>query len=250
MKRNANIYVSIISGFLLCFLLSLTFIISYYQDSAKQEAIYDELVEVVEEEKIKNDESDLLKEYQDLYLQNDDMVGWIKIDGTKINYPVMQTVDEPNFYLRRGFDKKYTIYGCPYMQENCNVDKPSDNLVIYGHHMNDGTMFANLMKYTKKSFWEEHKTIVFDTLEEHKEYEVMAAFKTVVYSDSPESFKYYYFVDAENEEEFNAFVKKCKELSFYDTGVEAEYGDKFITLSTCEYSKKNSRMVVVAKRVK
>lgn len=250
MKRNANIYVSIISGFLLCFILSLTFIISYYQDSAKQEAIYDELVEVVEEEKIKNDESDLLKEYQDLYLQNDDMVGWIKIDGTKINYPVMQTVDEPNFYLRRGFDKKYTIYGCPYMQENCNVDKPSDNLVIYGHHMNDGTMFANLMKYTKKSFWEEHKTIVFDTLEEHKEYEVMAAFKTVVYSDSPESFKYYHFVDAENEEEFNAFVEKCKELSFYDTGVEAEYGDKFITLSTCEYSKKNSRMVVVAKRVK
>ena len=250
MKRNANIYVSIISGFLLCFILSLTFIISYYQDSAKQEAIYDELVEVVEEEKIKNDESDLLKEYQDLYLQNDDMVGWIKIDGTKINYPVMQTVDEPNYYLRRGFDKKYTIYGCPYMQENCNVDKPSDNLVIYGHHMNDGTMFANLMKYTKKSFWEEHKTIVFDTLEEHKEYEVMAAFKTVVYSDSPESFKYYHFVDAENEEEFNAFVEKCKELSFYDTGVEAEYGDKFITLSTCEYSKKNSRMVVVAKRVK
>lgn len=250
MKRNANIYVSIISGFLLCFILSLTFIISYYQDSAKQEAIYDELVEVVEEEKIKNDESDLLKEYQDLYLQNDDIVGWIKIDGTKINYPVMQTVDEPNFYLRRGFDKKYTIYGCPYMQENCNVDKPSDNLVIYGHHMNDGTMFANLMKYTKKSFWEEHKTIVFDTLEEHKEYEVMAAFKTVVYSDSPESFKYYHFVDAENEEEFNAFVEKCKELSFYDTGVEAEYGDKFITLSTCEYSKKNSRMVVVAKRVK
>ena len=250
MKRNANIYVSIISGFLLCFILSLTFIISYYQDSAKQEAIYDELVEVVEEEKIKNDESDLLKEYQDLYLQNDDMVGWIKIDGTKINYPVMQTVDEPNFYLRRGFDKKYTIYGCPYMQENCNVDKPSDNLVIYGHHMNDGTMFANLMKYTKKSFWEEHKTIVFDTLEEHKEYEVMAAFKTVVYSDSPESFKYYHFVDAENEEEFNAFVEKSKELSFYDTGVEAEYGDKFITLSTCEYSKKNSRMVVVAKRVK
>ena len=250
MKRNANIYVSIISGFLLCFILSLTFIISYYQDSAKQEAIYDELVEVVEEEKIKNDGSDLLKEYQDLYLQNDDMVGWIKIDGTKINYPVMQTVDEPNFYLRRGFDKKYTIYGCPYMQENCNVDKPSDNLVIYGHHMNDGTMFANLMKYAKKSFWEEHKTIVFDTLEEHKEYEVMAAFKTVVYTDSPESFKYYHFIDAENEEEFNAFVEKCKELSFYDTGVEAEYGDKFITLSTCEYSKKNSRMVVVAKRVK
>lgn len=96
------------------------------------------------------------------------MVGWIKVEDTKINYPVMQSKEEPNFYLRHGFDKAYTVYGCPYVQENCDVDAPSDNLIIYGHHMNDQSMFAGLMKYQSKSFWENHKTVQFDTLTENQ----------------------------------------------------------------------------------
>lgn len=135
------------------------------------------------------------------------------------------------------------------MQENCDVDAPSDNLIIYGHHMNDQSMFAGLMKYQSKSFWENHKTVQFDTLTEKSEYEVVAAFKTVAYTDGPESFKYYHFVNAENEDKFNAYISKCKGLAFYDTGVSATYGDKLITLSTCEYSHKNGRMVVVAKKI-
>lgn len=91
--------------------------------------------------------------------------------------------------------------------------------------------------------------ITFNTLTDKQEYEIVAVFRTVVYTDSPEAFKFYRFVDAENAEEFNSFVAKCKELSFYDTGVTAEYGDKLITLSTCEYSRNNSRLVVVAKRI-
>lgn len=74
-------------------------------------------------------------------------------------------------------------------------------------------------------------------------------FRTVVYTDDSDAFKYYRFVDAENPDEFNTLLSKCKELSFYDTGVTAEYGDKLITLSTCEYSRNNSRLVVVAKRI-
>ena len=105
------------------------------------------------------------------------------------------------------------------------------------------------MKYTDKSFWQEHKTITFNTLADRQEYEVVAVFKTFVYSDSPDSFKYYHFVNAEDEEEFNAYIEKCKSLSLYDTGVNAEYGDKLISLSTCEYSRQNGRLVVVAKRV-
>lgn len=168
---------------------------------------------------------------------------------TKINYPVMQSKDNPNFYLRHGFDKSYTVYGCPYVQENCDVDAPSDNLVIYGHHMNDNSMFAGLMKYADKSFWEKHKIIQFDTLTEKGKYEVVAAFKTEVYTDSPNSFRYYDFVNADTEDDFDAYIAKCKELAIYDTGVNAEYGDKLITLSTCEYSHNNGRMVVVAKKV-
>ena len=135
------------------------------------------------------------------------------------------------------------------MQEDWDLQKPTDNLVIYGHHMSNGSMFAHLEKFKSKDFWGEHRMITFNTLTDKQEYEIIAVFRTVVYTDSPDAFKFYRFVDAENAEEFNSFVAKCKELSFYDTGVTAEYGDKLITLSTCEYSRNNSRLVVVAKHI-
>ncbi len=91
--------------------------------------------------------------------------------------------------------------------------------------------------------------ITFNTLTDKQEYEIVAVFRTVVYTDSPEAFKFYRFIDAESANEFDDFIAKSKELSFYDTGVTAEYGDKLITLSTCEYSRNNSRLVVVAKRI-
>lgn len=115
--------------------------------------------------------------------------------------------------------------------------------------MNDGSMFAGLMKFKDKSFWEKHKTVSFDTLTDRQTYEVIAVFKTVVYTNSPDSFKYYQFINAETAEDFTAYVEKCKELSLYDTGVNAEYGDKLLTLSTCEYSRTNGRLVVVAKLI-
>ena len=129
------------------------------------------------------------------------------------------------------------------------MQKPSANLAIYGHHMKNGSMFAHLDKFKSESFWSEHKTIAFNTLTDRQEYEIVAVFRTVVYTDSPDAFKYYRFVDAGNANEFDSFIAKCKELSFYDTGVTAAYGDKLITLSTCEYSRNNSRLVVVAKRI-
>jgi len=232
-------------------------IYDHYAHEAEQTEAFEQIAEVVEQAQTGeeapqvplNEEETILPEYGELFLQNPDMVGWISIAGTKLNYPVMQTPNNPNFYLKHNFDKTYSNYGCPYVQENCDVQKPSDNLIIYGHHMNDGSMFAGLMKYKEQSFWEEHKTISFDTLTDRCEYEVVAVFKTVVYTDSAESFRYYQFTDAENEAEFDEYIAKCKELALYDTGISAEYGDKLITLSTCEYSRTNGRLVVVAKRV-
>ena len=110
-------------------------------------------------------------------------------------------------------------------------------------------MFADLEKFKSEDFWREHRTIAFHTLTDKNEYEILAAFKTVVYTNSPDSFRYYRFTDAQSPEEFAAFVEKCKELSLYDTGISAEYGDKLITLSTCEYSRTNGRLVVVAKKI-
>ena len=254
MNRKIYIIISVVLAAVLA--VSTFFIIRNKMDSAKQNEVYDNLAEIVEDEPDEENEGitysedkDYLAEYYELYQQNNDMVGWIKVDDTNINYPVMQSIDEPNFYLKHKFDKTYSAYGCPYVQENCDVQKPSDNIIIYGHHMNDGSMFTGLMKFTDKSFWENHKTIEFDTLTDQNQYEVIAVFKTVVYTDSEESFKYYEFTDAENAEDFDEYVAKCKELSLYDTGVTAEYGDKLISLSTCEYSHNNGRLVVVAKRV-
>ena len=230
---SRKIYIIIAMVFTVVLSVSTFFIIRNHIDSAKQNEVYDNLAEIVEDEPPKENEGvtfsedkDYLAEYLELYRQN-----------------------EPNFYLKHKFDKTYSAYGCPYVQENCDVQKPSDNIIIYGHHMNDGSMFTGLMKYRNKSFWEGHKTITFDTLTERHRYEVIAVFKTVVYTDSSDSFKYYEFTDAENAAEFDAYVAKCKELSLYDTGVSAEYGDKLISLSTCEYSRNNGRLVVVAKRV-
>ena len=123
------------------------FIINHYKEANKQAELYGELAELVDaaaqtnaateplEQIPYSEEKMLLPELAELYQQNDDLVGWISITDTNINYPVMQSVNEPNFYLKHGFDKEYSDYGCPYVQEDCDVQEPSDNLVIYGHQM-------------------------------------------------------------------------------------------------------------------
>lgn len=253
---NKKLYIAAMMVFVLILGMSTFFIARHYMDSREQRRLYDGLAKTLDESrKISGDElsdSDglFLPGYEELYRENSDMVGWIKIDGTNIDYPVMQSVDEPNFYLKHSFYREYTDYGCPYVQENCNVVRPSDNLIIYGHHMNGKAMFGGLSKYKSKEFWKEHQTIAFDTLDKHNEYQIIAVFKTVAYTNRPEDFKYHHFVDAESKDEFAAYVERCKELSLYDTGISAEYGDKLITLSTCEYSQRNGRLVVVAKLMK
>ncbi len=229
----------------------------HYSLVDEQTEAFEKIAEVVEETETSAEETvpddapvnegdDVLTKYKELYLQNEDMVGWLSVAGTTINYPVMQTPNEPNYYLKRNFEKEYSDLGTPYIQENCDLAN-SDNLVIYGHHIKGGKMFGALEDYKSQSFYEEHKAIQFDTLTEQGEYEIAAVFKTVAYSSA--GFRYYDFVDAENEEAFNAYIEKCKELALYDTGVSAKYGDRLITLSTCEYSAQNGRLVVVAKKV-
>lgn len=225
----------------------------HYVQETEQTEVFDSLADMVEQEADEdtepipqNEEDLILQEYRELFLQNADMVGWIKIEDTTINYPVMQTKNNPNFYLKHNFNKEYSDLGVPYIQENCDV-ATSDNLIIYGHHIKGQKMFGALEDYKSQSFYEKHKVIQFDTLTEHAEYEIIAVFKTVAYSSK--GYRYYDFVDAEDESSFDAYVDKCRELALYDTGVSAEYGDRLITLSTCEYSVNNGRLVVVAKKI-
>ena len=188
-----------------------------------------------------------LPEFAQLYAMNNDIVGWLRIPGTVIDYPVMQTPDKPDYYLRRSFDKTRSTRGCLYARESCDVFAPSDNITIYGHRMREGSMFARLDEYLDQDFYLENPYIYFDTLTQLRTYRVFSVFYTT--ASVGEGFAYHLFENAENQAQFDEFVAQCKALSLYDTGVSATYGDSFITLSTCEKSFVNGRLVVVAKRV-
>lgn len=192
-------------------------------------------------------EPGMLPGYKEIYEMNNDVVGWIKMEGTKMDYPVMQTPNDPNFYLYRDFDKNSSKRGSIYAREICDINKPSDNITIYGHNMADGSMFACLNNYTNKAAWENNSLIFFDTLNEYHTYKIFAVFKTS--ANIGQGFSYHQFVDAENAAEFDEFVDTCKKLSFYDTGITPVYGDKLICLSTCEYTLDNGRLVVAAVRI-
>lgn len=228
---------------LICILIiSGYFIYINLKENKKQEEIFEELINIIETTD-EEQEIDLFS----LYKINNDIVGWIRIENTTLDYPVMQS-DIENYYLRRNFYKEYSSYGTPYLAYNCDLN--SDNLIIYGHHMNNRKMFGCLEDYKTKSFYEENKTICFYILNNEKtiksEYEIFAVFKTTVYNSN--SFKYYSYIDFDDENEFSLFITKVKNLSMYETDIVPQYGDNFITLSTCEYSNKNSRLVIMAKK--
>ncbi|MBQ9973970.1 MAG: class B sortase [Oscillospiraceae bacterium] len=192
------------------------------------------------------EERQVLGKYASLYERNDDFVGWIAIEGTRVDYPVLQS-DGKDYYLRRGFDRKRANHGSIYVWEQANVFAPSDHVTLFGHRMNDGTMFYDLLNYAKQDFWQAHPRFRFDTLEGEQEYEIFAAFRTS--GSGGEGVDYHTFVDADSPEAFDAFVSQCLALSFYDTGIVPQYGDKLVTLSTCDYALENGRMAVMGRRL-
>ena len=255
---------------LLCvvFLVSAVVLASYLIDSAKQKQQYQNLSDLLLQGQQtgnngqggsasadytivtnpKTGESlSILSEYVSIYNLNPDLVGWIKVNNTVIDYPVLQTPNWPNYYLRRDFNGQYSKHGAIYVTETADIKTPSDNMTIYGHKMNDGTMFADLLKYKEEEFFLENPTITFNTIYEHHDYQIIAAFLIIASEDT--YFPYYKFVDGSTHE-FEDYVTKCKALSLYDTGVDAVDGDKLITLSTCDHVIKNGRFVIVAKQIK
>lgn len=179
-----------------------------------------------------------------LHEENPDCIGWISIEGTVIDYPVMYHPEEENYYLKRDFYGDYSSNGCIFLSELCDPET-SDNLIVYGHHMSSGAMFAALDNYKEQEFYLEHPEVVFDTLHGTEVYEIIAVFLSPVYTGN--DFMYYTFTGAETKEEFDQFIDEVMARTLYDTGKSASFGDKLLTLSTCEYSQTNGRIVVVAK---
>ena len=220
------------------------YLADYYLKAHQAQSAFSELAE-------DNDDRDLAA----LYQKNNDLVGWVEVEGTKIDYPVMQTKDEgedPEFYLHRDFDKEYSDSGTPFMDVSSDIYVPTWNWLIYGHHMKSGIMFHDLVKYEDREFYEKHPTFEFETINQNGQsdtFQVIAACYSKIYPDDRNVFKYYEYAGFTDEETFNQYMEGVKSISIYDTGETAVYGDQLVTLSTCAYQTEDGRFFIVGKRI-
>lgn len=257
-----------ISGCILavCIVVLIAIVVIRLNADYRHHEVQKEIKQIKEETITQNEDKDtfeivMLPEYEALYEQNPDIIGWLSIEGTIIDYPVMQTMEDEDYYLSYDFNKEANNNGCLIMDTDATVGvgtadnqymdgtKPSTNLIIHGHTMKSGMMFGGLKQYAEESYGREHSIISFDSLYEKREYELIAVFYSKVYMNTDEVFKYYQFFQADTQEEFDDWYENIKSMSLYDTGISAEFGDEFITLSCCSYHTEDGRFVVVGKRI-
>lgn len=215
-----------------------------HKDIGKQQEISQVLDTIEKERQI----TERMEQVKELKKENEDVIGWLEIKDTNVNYPVCQGTDN-EFYLTHNYKKEKITGGSLFLDKSYDFSVPSSNLLIYGHRNKKGIMFEDLLKYKDEEFYKEHPTIRFTTTEDDFDYEIISVFYSkVYYQDEKNVFRYYYFINAENEEEYKEYVNNAKKASIYDTGKTAEYCDQLLTLSTCEYSQQNGRFVIVARK--
>ncbi len=186
---------------------------------------------------------------KELQKENEEIIGWLEIEDTNINYPVLQA-NNNDYYLTHNYKKEKASTGSLFLDKDFNLNAGSSNYLIYGHRNKQGLMFEDLMKYAKEDFYKEHTKIRFTTTKDDSIYEILSVFYSRVYYKSEQNvFRYYYFINANNKQEYNDFINNAKNASIYDTGITANYGEQLLTLSTCEYSQNDGRFVVVAKKI-
>ena len=272
-KKNLILNILLVI-FVLIFLGSGFYLVKYYIDSKQNKELVHSLKEMIDEtgetggatgdgsspgtssgakvpEYVTVGDKKIQRKFRNLYEKNPDFVGWLTIEGTNVDLPVMYTPDQEQKYLRKNFDGDYALAGTPFIASGSDPEKPTTNVIIYGHNMKDGSMFSDLLKYKDEEFYQEHKLIHFNTLYKDASYEVIAAFPGQVLNIGEEGFRYYGFFEAHSAEEFDSFVNNVKSLTTYNIPATATYGNELITLSTCEDSgaSEGKRYVVVAKRV-
>lgn len=191
----------------------------------------------------------ILDKYIVLHEENPDFAGWLKINGTKIDYPVMSRENDNNYYLDKNFKGEKDKNGLLILDYRSDVLAHRQNIIIYGHNMKTGVMFGTLKKYKDKAFAEQNSIINLDTLYEECEYKVIAALLSEVAYADEDVFKYYDAIDISTEENFNAFKEHILTNSLYVMDENIEYGDSCLVLSTCDNYKEDGRFVVIAKKI-
>lgn len=257
MKKTSNLYRLLFLTFVALFFLSVYMVYDISTQARTEQEAFNELEEIVHSaaEPLPDtaqleqppETSNFFSPYTVLKERNPDFFGWLSIEETKLDYPVMHTPEDGEYYLRRDFEGNHSKSGVPFLSADCF--EGCGNYLIYGHHMNNGTMFASLLSYADRAYWEQHSVIRFDTLTTSGEYEVLAAFYSEAYPKDAEGvFRYYQYTDLSDASVFADYVEQVQKAALYDTGIHAVYGDELLTLSTCSYHTKNGRFVVVARK--
>ena len=246
--KRKKIYILIYIFLTLLIIFATVYILEYFL--LKKEAIEEsKLLNTidVDESKITENETERMLQVKDLQMENPDIVGWIEIENTSINYPVLQGTDN-EYYLSHNYKKEKSKKGSIILSKDYDWNLSSNNLLIYGHNVKNGEMFQDLLKYQDEEFYKDHPIIRFTTEKKDVEYEIISVFKSMVYYKSEKDvFKYYNFINPETEKEYNEFVENVKNLSLYNIDETAQYGEQLITLSTCSYHTEDGRFVVVGK---
>lgn len=264
-KRRRTVIV-LTAGAVICAVITIILLIDYHRTNAEVERALEALR--VEPVRLETAESAVAavsslgmpaifaispaeNPYADAFREYPDIQGWLRVEGTVIDYPVLQKEGEDEYYLYRNFQGGEDKKGSLILDEDSSVREGefTTNLLIHGHNMRDGSMFGNLDEYKSEDYFKEHSHMEIYTRDGKYDYEVIAVFESQVFYVTDQVFKYYNFFQADTEEEFNYFYDNIKELSLYDTGVTAEFGDRFLTLSTCAYHVEDGRFVVVAKEI-
>ncbi len=240
-KRNL-IVIIILMIIILCM------IAYFYYNKNKKQNILDS--QTIDTSQITENITERMLKLKELKKENEDIIGWLEIPYTNINFPVMQGTDN-QYYMTHTYKKENSKDGSIFLDKDYNWNPPSSNLLLYGHNNKNGNMFQGLLEYKQESYYKEHPTIKFTTVSEDSEYEILSVFLSrVYYKNENDVFRYYYFINAENEEQYNYYIEEGKKASLYDTGKTATYGEQLLTLSTCEYSQEDGRFVIVAKKIK
>lgn len=187
--------------------------------------------------------------YKKLFAMNEDMRGWIKVNGTQIDYPVMKSdLEDGEYYLHRDFDGDYSFAGCLFIGKYCDYD--SDIFIIYGHNMLNGSMFGELHDFSDEDFAKKHMDIQFDTKNERRVYRVFGAFWSKAFYEDEPGFKYYEAVGNYDEDSYNNILWSFESMMAMRLDYEPKYPDQIMLMSTCSYNEANGRFVVAAYRIK
>ena len=249
-KVNKKITLLIYFVLVSLIIISIIYILKefYWKKEAKEETKVIDTIEV-DESKVTKESTKRMIQVKSLQQENSDVVGFLEIENTNISYPVVQGNDN-EYYMTHNYKKEKSKNGAIFLDKDYDWNIPSNNYLIYGHNLNNGTMFQELLKYADESYYKEHLTISFTTADEEGVYDIISVFRSKVYNTNDNVFKYYFFINPKTEEEYNYYIKNIKDISLYNIEKTAKYGTQLITLSTCSYHVKDGRFVVVGAKVK